>query len=45
MTLLAPSLTLIIQTSLSLGILTDNWKKAFVIPVYKRVIILVLQTI
>ena len=33
---LAPSLTLIFKASLAQGILPDDWKKAFVIPVYKK---------
>ena len=39
---LAPSLTLIFKASLALP---EDWKKAFVIPVYKEVIDLVLQII
>ena len=33
---LAPSLTLIFKASLSQGIVPDDWKKAFVIPVHKN---------
>ena len=33
---LAQSLTLIFKASLAQGILLDDWKKAFVIPVYKK---------
>ena len=33
---LAPSLTLIFKASLAQGILPDDWKKAFIIPVYKK---------
>ena len=33
---LAPSLTLIFKASLAQGTLPDDWKKAFVIPIYKK---------
>ena len=33
---LAPSLTLIFKASLAQGILPNDWKKAFIIPVYKK---------
>ena len=33
---LAPSLTLIFKASLVQGILPDDWKKPFVIPIYKK---------
>ena len=43
---LAPSLTLIFKASLlAQGILPDDWKKAFVIPLYKKLIDLVLLII